>query len=249
MDKVEDFILGGFGRGNNPSNFNIAYESPLNLTKNTMFGHYLRAEVSYDREFEVPLILKDCLWLICRNNIRPAEIGLPLFTNESSYIRTRRLVGNMLKDFQEASWNTRMRCVKNNNGEMYYGGDGFILNRDYQLLYITTAVFHYDKRTNRFVYDRCRCHIHNRVFDNQEGMVEKTIYKKFIPLCSQQGPAMIRVNSLQITGNQRMEVVIDNCDYFISTPHIPSPSTANNEHFNDLIAEHINDPFDYDDYR
>jgi len=248
MDRVEDFILGGYNRTNYPSRFNFAYESPLNLSKNTMFGHYLRADISYDKEFEIPLVMKECLEYIYRMNPKPSEICLPLFTNESGYIRTRRLVGNMLRDFQDTTWNARMRCVKNNNGEMYYGGDGFILNRNHELLYISTAVFHYDQRLNKFVYDRCRCHIHYRVFANQEGMVEKTIYKKFIPLCSQQGPRMVQVNHAQYSVDKKMEVVIDDCDHFLAKPHLPSPSTADNEHFNDLIAAHINDCYKYDEY-
>ena len=241
MDRVEEFAIRGFGSEYNDNTRDLRPLLYNNFNENNVYQHFLVSEVSYDKEFEIPIMLKDYLnCMMGDHQIGATRIVLPLWANGQEQIRVRRLVATILSDFQTTNKQTRLQGIKTSKGDRYYGGPGLILDGQYKPLLVLTVVAKYNKPAQRFEPVRCVCHIHPRVMNSQDGLLEKTIYKKFIPLyCQDQIPSAV-INYMSID-DPKVSIVIDDCDQFCPVPKIPSPSRTTDAALNDLLIRHLED--------
>lgn len=231
---------------------NLAFEN------HNVFNLFLRVDIS-GPEIDVPLM--------CRNKVEEGllsnynqpnslkEIAVALF--ENSYPQSRRAANAIFKAFQMNDARDRLLKITTNTGEVYYGGNGYILDKDYNILILYTlhGVMERDRLLH---YKTGRIYVNPKVFVSN-GIVEKGIIKTVIPAFVQEG---IRIDTSNIGATYqeiimpiRNEhgsftgytspipeiVVVDVTDRFIVKPKKPTPSTFSNEAMNDYLLEHLDE--------
>ena len=232
----------------------------LVLENNNVFTLFLRVDIS-GPEIDVPLMCKYRVeeGLLSNYNYPNSvkEVAVTLF--ENSYAQTRRTANAIFKTFLMNDNRDRLMKITTNTGEVYYGGNGYILDKDYNILILYTLHGVMEDRTLH--YKTGRIYVNPKVFVSN-GIVEKGIIKTVIPAFVQEG---IRINGANIEGVTCQEinthipirneygritgytspipeiVVADVTDRFIVKPKKPTPSTFNNEAMNDYLLEHLDE--------
>lgn len=227
----------------------------LAFENNNVFNLFLRVDIS-GPEIDVPLmckykveegLLSNYSYL---NSLK--EMAVALF--ENNYPQQRRTANAIFKTFQMNDRRGRLMKITTNTGEVYYGGNGYILDKDYNLLILYTL--HGVMEDRILHYKTGRIYVNPKVFVSN-GIVEKGIIKTVIPAFVQEG-IMVDTNDIGVTAqdiniairNQNgfvtqvikplPEIIVaDVTDRFIVRPKKPTPSTFNNDAMNDYLLEHL----------
>lgn len=93
----------------------------------------------------------------------------------------RKQVTTILNNFTVGSRNSVMVDAEN-KGIQYYGYPGLVVDSDFNPLVCFKVRI---KRVeNRIFITDYLCYVSSKIFSQQEGIIEKTIYKKIIPYCA-----------------------------------------------------------------
>ena len=228
---------------------NLAFEN------NNVFNLFLRVDIS-GPEIDVPLMCKYKVEEGLLSNYNQPnslkEVAVALF--ENSYPQSRRTANAIFKTFQRNNTRDRLMKITTNSGEVYYGGNGYILDKDYNILILYTL--HGVMEDRILHYKTGRIYVNPKVFVSN-GLVEKGIIKTVIPAFVQEGimvggsRAGITIQEINnpirnandfvvgVTKPIPEIVVADVTDRFIIKPKKPTPSTFNNEAMNDYLLEHL----------
>lgn len=229
----------------------------LAFENNNVFNLFLKVDIS-GPEIDVPLMCKNKVedGLLDNFNYPNSlkEVAVTLF--ENSYPQSRRTANAIFKTFQMNGRKDRLMKITTNTGEVYYGGDGYILDKDYNLLILYTL--HGVMEDRILHYKTGRIYVNPKVFVSN-GIVEKGIIKTVIPAFVQKG---IRIDTsnigataqeinvsirnsngfvVQVTSPLPEIIVADVTNRFIVKPKKPTPSTFNNEAMNDYLLEHLDE--------
>lgn len=231
----------------------------LAFENNNVFNLFLRVDIS-GPEIDVPLMCKYKVEEgLSSNYIQPnslKEMAVALF--ENSYPQSRRTANAIFKTLQMYDTRDRLMKITTNNGEVYYGGNGYILDKDYNILILYTL--HGVMGEDRILhYKTGRIYVNPKVFVSN-GLIEKGIIKTVIPAFVQEG---IMVNTSSFIGITTQDIntyirdsngfvtqvikplpeiiVADVTDRFIVRPKKPTPSTFNNDTMNDYLLEHLDE--------
>ena len=230
----------------------------LAFENNNVFNLFLRVDIS-GPEIDVPLMCKYKVeggLLINYNQPNSLkEMAVALF--ENSYPQSRRTANAIFKTLQMNDTRDRLMKITTNNGGVYYGGNGYILDKDYNILILYTlhGVIGEDRILH---YKTGRIYVNPKVFVSN-GLVEKGIIKTVIPAFVQEG-IMVDTNNIGVTAqdiNTTIRnsngfvtqvikplpeiIVADVTDRFIVRPKKPTPSTFNNDAMNDYLLEHLDE--------
>lgn len=227
----------------------------LAFENNNVFNLHLKVDIS-GPEIDVPLMCKTQVENALSNNqtsgFNIKEVAVALFSN--NYPVERRTANSIFKLFQISDTRDRLVKVTTNNGEIYYGGNGYILDKDYNLLILYTL--HGVMGDRLLHYKTGRIYVNPKVFVSN-GLIEKGIIKTVIPAFVQEGImvgssrtgiTIQEINNpirnanghiVELTKPIPEIVVIDVTDRFIIKPKKPTPSTFNNEAMNDYLLEHL----------
>ena len=231
---------------------NLAFEN------NNVFNLFLRVDIS-GPEIDVPLMCKYKVeGGLLSNYNQPnslKEMAVALF--ENSYPQSRRTANAIFKTFQMNDNRDRLMKITTNTGEVYYGGNGYILDKDYNLLILYTL--HGVMEDRILHYKTGRIYVNPKVFVSN-GLIEKGIIKTVIPAFVQEGimvgtSSFIGVTAQDINTYIRNSngfltqvikplpeiIVADVTDRFIVRPKKPTPSTFNNDTMNDYLLEHLDE--------
>ena len=232
-------------------------EPHLAFKNNNVFNLFLRVDIS-GPEIDVPLMCKYKVEEALFDNLHYPdyfkEVAVVLFENNS--IQSRRTANAIFKTFQRSDTSNRMIKITTNTGEVYYGGNGYILDKDYNILILYTL--HGVMNGYTLHYKTGRIYVNPKVFVSN-GLVEKGIIKTIIPSFVQEG-ITIYTNSIGITTQEITTyiadeygllhcnskplpeiIVADVTDRFIVRPKKPTPSTFNNDAMNDYLLEHLDE--------
>lgn len=229
---------------------NLAFEN------HNIFNLFLRVDIS-GPEIDVPLMCKYKVEEGLLSNYNQPnslkEMAVTLFENSNP--QSRRTANVIFKTFQMNDNRNRLMKITTNTGEVYYGGNGYILDKDYNLLILYTL--HGVMEDRILHYKTGRIYVNPKVFVSK-GIVEKGIIKTVIPAFVQEG-IMVDTNNIEVTAqdiniairNQNgivqvikplPEIVVaDVTDRFIVKPKKPTPSTFSNEAMNDYLLEHLDE--------
>ena len=230
----------------------------LAFENNNVFNLFLRVDIS-GPEIDVPLMCKYKVeeGLLSNYNYPNSlkEMAVALF--ENNYPQSRRTANAIFKTFQMNDTRDRLMKITTNNGEVYYGGNGYILDKDYNLLILYTlhGVIGEDRILH---YKTGRIYVNPKVFVSN-GLIEKGIIKTVIPAFVQEG-IMVDTSSFMGVTAQDINIAIRNSngfvqvikplpeivvadvtDRFIVKPKKPTPSTFSNEAMNDYLLEHLDE--------
>lgn len=230
----------------------------LAFENNNVFNLFLRVDIS-GPEIDVPLMCKYRVEEGLLDNFNHSnslkEVAVTLF--ENSHPQSRRTANAIFKAFQMNDNRDRLIKITTNTGEVYYGGNGYILDKDYNILILYTL--HGVMEDRILHYKTGRIYVNPKVFVSN-GIVEKGIIKTVIPAFVQEGIRIgtsnlsapivqeitlpIRNEQGRITGYTTPIpeiVVVDVTDRFIVKPKKPTPSTFSNEAMNDYLLEHLDE--------
>ena len=226
----------------------------LAFENNNVFNLFLKVDIS-GPEIDVPLMCKYRVEEGLLDNFNHSnslkEVAITLF--ENSHPQSRRTANAIFKTFQMNDNRDRLIKITTNTGEVYYGGNGYILDKDYNILILYTL--HGVMEDRILHYKTGRIYVNPKVFVSN-GIVEKGIIKTVIPAFVQEG-IMVDTNNIEaiaqdintIIGNSNgfvqvikplPEIIVaDVTDRFIVRPKKPTPSTFNNDAMNDYLLEHL----------
>lgn len=229
----------------------------LAFENNNVFNLFLRVDIS-GPEIDVPLMCKYRVEEGLLDNFNHSnslkEVAVTLF--ENSHPQSRRTANAIFKAFQMNDNRDRLIKITTNTGEVYYGGNGYILDKDYNILILYTL--HGVMEDRILHYKTGRIYVNPKVFVSN-GIVEKGIIKTVIPAFVQEG-IMIDTSSIGATAQEINTsirnpngfvfqvikplpeiIVADVTDRFIVKPKKPTPSTSSNEAMNDYLLEHLDE--------
>lgn len=229
----------------------------LAFENNNVFNLFLRVDIS-GPEIDVPLMCKYRVEEGLLDNFNHSnslkEVAVTLF--ENSHPQVRRTANAIFKAFQMNDNRDRLIKITTNTGEVYYGGNGYILDKDYNILILYTL--HGVMEDRILHYKTGRIYVNPKVFVSN-GIVEKGIIKTVIPAFVQEG-IMIDTSSIGATAQEINTsirnpngfvfqvikplpeiIVADVTDRFIVKPKKPTPSTFSNEAMNDYLLEHLDE--------
>lgn len=179
VDRVADFVLSGIiSRFGYPDIENYGGR-----------GNRVNMDAMLERDFthdtiEVPAFCYSASAMMFENMLLPPNEGRAKVINSILSVERpieRRQINTILKDFTLRGYDSRMARIINKN-KTYCGWPGLITDGD--LNTIICLKVRMKANGNRIKVTDYICYISPSVFTNQEGIIEKTIYKKIIPFCS-----------------------------------------------------------------
>lgn len=224
MDVVEDFaLLTSFSpwRHYDPIN------GPGALIDSGLFRHFLSVNMKEDT-FETPAVLAKMAFMLKREGFD--KLVVPLFATDNC--RDASMVNSILKYLGRADFIDRLRGVRTSKGELYYGCPGLLLDKDFQPLFVTTVVINSE---GGIVSLNCR--IPHCIFERQDELIPRAIYKKFIPLY---GTTEAVANSLGLSANtvtKKVEIKIGMGANIVFHSNVPRPSNATEEDFMKILRD------------
>lgn len=231
MDRTEYFLRDCFNIYYRPGLQYIILDR-LDGGSESIFGNILTADVKKQGLFEIPALIEDKV----SSGISDCDtIYMPL--NHPVDIMPKRTVSTILRLFDQN--NTTLVTVKTSKGEIYYGCRGLILNSEFKIIFITTAEGYIDGNGN-FRPVRYICRIPPRTFFNTNGLLEKTICKKFIPyLTSLNIELCYTDNGKLVYESRKPTIIVEDCDMFLIKPTVPKASPNLNEALNNVVVNNI----------
>lgn len=217
MDRIFEFITRSFNYtcNSNP----ILNNAHSDFISKDCFQHLFSIDISGEI-IEVPAILRKVA--IHAKSENYSGICVPVINNNMETVISRRTVGPIMRDFLNST-QCSVQAVITSKGERYYGCPGIILDQDYKPLLVLTCVIFKGTVINY------RCRISNNVFTHQDKLIEKTIFKKFLPTLA--------------TDFTNIESKFDGVfigDFnLVVEPVIPSPNKDINEDINKFLIENI----------
>ena len=218
----------------------------LTLDHNNVFNINLVVNIDSD-EIEIPVIAIRHYEFHIKNVIssptlfNTKKVLLPLYNNSSD--RVRSTFDSIIIEMFNVPYRSRLVKITTNKEDIYYGGRGIILDRDYTPLLLCTYSVKkvLDDNGYNMVYHRPICHISPKVFSESDRVVNKGIIKKVIPFFSNTEITSPR-NTTFLTGDaSKVKVVVDNFDDFFVRPNQPTPNACSNDILNECLIDNIED--------
>lgn len=148
--------------------------------KSDMFKCFLTIPTYNSDILDIPVMLNNGQF---EDYVPCEKVKIPLFVNDVE--PPRKTFDPFIKDcFTRTPHYVRLRKFVTSKGEVYYGGKGILLNKDFKILLL--CVKRRFKKTDEESYDLYNykeiCYISDRVFENTEDFMSKNIIKKIIPI-------------------------------------------------------------------
>ena len=221
----------------------------LCLDSNSVFRKSIVVEVNND-EIEVPVIAKNQFeFLIYERFTNSSIIGtkkiiLPLYNN-SEDLKKKTFDSIITQLFRYVEYGKRLQKIITSKGDIYYGGKGIILDRDFTPLLLCTLIaksVSIDNKKN-MVYYRPICHISPKVFVESSKLINKGIINKIIPYYTNTDMTLPSPNYIfkSKAENNKVKVIVDNFDNFFIEPIKPTPSAIAEDALNECLIDNIED--------
>jgi hypothetical protein len=233
----------------NPYNISpLTVRPDLNISNNNVFNIFLKTDITGE-QIDVPKTLTRGIVPILLQGIEEPErsehrqisdVAFALFENARPVVL--RTASSVFSGCLELPQGDRLMKIATSNG-LYYGGKDFILDAQYNPLFLHTI--HMEKTYENLIYKNIRVYVNPRVFTST-GLVEKGIIKTLIPLLTTTPfripsyPSGAVLNQVNIADTAKTEVLVtEDINKFIVKPVPPDPSTFDNADLNKFLVEHI----------
>lgn len=190
----------------------------------------IAVDISED-EFEVPTFLLKVFY-----DLSDATDKIVCVLASTEVPINKSTATSILSTLGGATLYDRLRQIITNKGETYYGCKGLILDCNFNPLFLTTACF--KKIKNTLTVTGIKVHVARDIFARQGEIIPNTIIKKLIPTYCTLSGIDLRVGRHVYLENAKPEVVIGFMNNMILSRVLPSVSTANDAHFNELLCLH-----------
>ena len=220
------------------------------LDKHNVFNRLFVIDVSSD-EIEVPVFARHSVESVVRNKFEfPVikhvdKIVIPMYINTPN--QSRRTADSIVSDFfLRTSFNQRLQKVTTNKGEVYYGGKGIILDKDFNILFLCTIVCKKIEHRGGQVmsYYKPMIHVSPQVFLKGESLICKSILKKIIPFYISHNINLVTACAYfrsDIPEGTKPQILIDDVNKFIENPIKPTPQKCSDDVLNQLLMDNVDD--------
>lgn len=236
--------------GYNDTAVNDVTNTEITLDNHNAFNRLFVIDVSSD-EIEVPVFARSAVESVVRGKLEfpyishVSKIVIPMYVN--TYNQSRRTADSIVNDFfSRVDFNQRLQKVTTNKGEVYYGGKGIILDKDFNILLLCTIVCRRMERRGRQVmsYYKPMIHVSPQVFLRGDGLINKSILKKVIPFYVSHNIDSVNTNAYfrsDIPEGTKPQILIDDVSKFIETPAKPTPQKCSDDVLNQILADNVDD--------
>lgn len=225
-------------------------EDCLTLDRGNVFNKSLVINTLGD-DIEVPVIARKQVESIINANLNDYKIEkalVPLYTNSQDQNR-KTFSGIMREFFCNVSYKQRLLKITTNRGEVYYGGYGLILDKDFNPLLMCELKARRTKKEDNsgelfdtVQYYRAACRVSPKVFIEPNKLINKGIIKKLIPLYTTTDVFLSIERRLPVSlDSRKIEVIVEDFSQFFITPVKPIPGKCNNEVLNKCLNDNIED--------
>lgn len=247
--RYENALMGVFLRYDNTA-VNDVINTETTLDNHNVFNRLFVIDVSSD-EIEVPVFAKSAVESVISvklefpHTTHTSKIVIPMYVN--TYNQQRRTADSIVSDFfSRVDFNRRLQKVTTNKGEVYYGGRGIILDKDFNILLLCTIVCKKMEYRDRQVmsYYKPIIHVSPQVFLRGEGLIDKTILKKIIPFYVSHSIGTVSTSTYfrsNIPEGTKPQILIDDVSKFIENPTKPTPQKCSDDVLNQLLVDNIDD--------
>lgn len=232
--------------------------SNINYENNNAFPMFFRVKACGDR-IELPIFGKNTVQIKILNSLltgHRSDVVIPFvrYGEESPIFRSADTLIRYLIETPSNQKNM-YHSAKTNKGEVYYGANGLLFDKDMNLLFM--SLIECDIEGNVIKYKKVKVFIHPLVFYS-DGIVEKCLINKVIPFSLKEGVTvcggyndtfvqnLVNYNDPNNCSTYHKAVpeivVADVKDKFFYKPVLPS-STFSNEDINEFLSRNLNDVF------
>lgn len=220
------------------------------LDNHNAFNRLFVIDVSSD-EIEVPVFARSAVESVVRGNLKfpyishVSKIVIPMYVN--TYNMAARAADSIVSIFfSRTNFNQRLQKVTTSKGEVYYGGKGIILDKDFNILFLCTIVCKRMEHRGRQVisYYKPVIHVSPQVFLRGEGLVDKSILKKIIPFYVSHNIDSVSTYAYfrsDIPEGTKPQILIDDVSKFIENPVKPTPQKCSDDVLNQILADNADD--------
>lgn len=227
MDKVEQYLQASF----QPY---LTYQPSEGAILNGHFNRFVSINLK-GNDFEVPAAY--AIVAIMVKNAGYDKLVLPLYTNQTSLYRAS-LAGNILNQFRQTEFGARLCGVITSKGEIYYGARGLILDKDKMPLSVATLKLHCD--AGQYYVNGAAWRIPYSVFERQEEVMPKLIYKKIIPALATTPVGDINWGEEPIIREfSKADIEIGMGADIVLCSNIPKPSSVSEEEFTRIVRANL----------
>ena len=247
--RYRNTLMGVFREYDNTPIGNVV-NTETTLDNHNVFNRLFVIDVSSD-EIEVPVFARSVVESEVRSKTEfpctthTSKIVIPMYVN--TYNQSRRTADSIVNDFfSRVNFSQRLQKVITNKGEVYYGGKGIILDKDFNILLLCTLVCRKMEHGGRQVmsYYKPVIHVSPQVFLRNEGLVEKSIFKKIIPFYVSHDIDTVSTHAYFRSGipeGTKPQILIDDVSKFIEKPIKPTPQECSDDVLNQLLVDNIDD--------
>ena len=237
-------------QGNSDIAINDVTNTEITLDNHNAFNRLFVIDVSSD-EIEVPVFAKFAVESVVRDRLEPPYVShvnkiiIPMYAN--TYTQSRRTADSIVGEFfLRVDFKKRLQKVITNKGEIYYGGKGIILDKDFNILLLCTLACRRMEHRGRQImsYYKPIIHISPQVFLRGEGLIAKSILKKIIPFYLSQNIDTIYTNPgfiSDIPEGTKPQILIDDVSKLIENPVKPTPQKCSDDVLNQILADNADD--------
>ena len=236
--------------GNNDTTINNVTNIETTLDNHNAFNRLFVIDVSSD-EIEVPVFAKSAVESVVRDRLEfpyvshVNKIIIPMYVN--TYTQSRRTADSIVGEFfSRVNFNQRLQKVVTNKGEVYYGGKGIILDKDFNILFLCTLACRRTEYGGRQVmsYYKPIIHVSPQVFLRGEGLIEKSILKKSSPFDIAQNSDPVRAETdlfSDIPEGTKPQILSDDVSKLIENPLKPTPQKCSDDMLNQILVDNADD--------
>lgn len=251
--RYENTLMGVFLRYDDTGVNNVT-NPETTLDNHNAFNRLFVIDVSSD-EIEVPVFARSAVESVVRGKLEfphrthTSKIVIPMYVN--TYNQSRRTADSIVNTFfSRVDFNQRLQKVTTNKGEVYYGGKGIILDKDFNILLLCTIVCKRMEYRGRQVmsYYKPVIHVSPQVFLRGEGLIDKSILKKIIPFYVSRNINTINTHAYfrsDIPEGTKPQILIDDVSKFIENPAKPTPQKCSDDVLNQILADNAGDVLNY----
>ena len=236
--------------GNNNTEVDDVTNKETTLDNHNVFNRLFVLDVSSD-EIEVPVFAKSAVESVVIDKLEfpyvshVNKIIIPMYVN--AYTQSRRTADSIVGEFfSGVDFNRRLQKVITNKGEVYYGGKGIILDKDFNILLLCTLACRRMEYRGRQVmsYYKPIIHVSPQVFLKGDGLIDKSILKKIIPFYLSQNICQTCANPdfvSDIPEGTKPQILIDDVSKLIERPVKPTPQKYSDDVLNQILADNADD--------
>lgn len=190
---------------------------------------------------EIPKCVYDEAQRLMRRFAYPIKVAMAL-TVEPYAIYNRVTGGESaiktLSRYGSRGSSGRMCAITVTKGEKYYGGNGIILDKDFDPLLLSTVYVRYLDSGPSIDADRgVLVHIHSKVFTEGDRSINKVLQKKGITYYLERGSA----NPNDWRRGIPIKVILDDSKDFFKKVEKPNPATFSTTNLSKLVKDNIDE--------